>query len=166
MKKLILMFGVVAAAFLSNADYLLWQVSQADDEAYAGKYNYATISYKINDNDPFTILEAETRESATGGTISTDLSTLTEGTTYSLFVELMNYDSQKDVWNQVGVSTTPITYTAGATSGDEHIIFSDVLPSAPSVPVWHGGSVDVPEPTSGMMVMLGFAFLALKRRKV
>jgi len=169
MKKLIMMLGVVAAAFLSNADYLVWQVTPEESKGYSG-YNYIAITYAANGSSDTQVLDfvSPGSDGAMGGQASTDLSSIADGTKYSLYVEFINYQSAGN-WNSVGtIQGSQLTYQSQASNQASCIVVSDTMPATTpaSVQVWHGSAVDVPEPTSGMMVMLGFAFLALKRRKV
>lgn len=80
----------------------------------------------------------------------------TEG--YSYVIELFN-DSVK-----VGRSDTPLAYTTAAAQG--YIAQMTSAGTLPAMSTWMaGGFTAVPEPNSAMLVILGCAALALRRRK-
>ncbi len=77
---------------------------------------------------------------------------------WSFFIELQNYDANTSTWYTSGRSES-YTYT----QVQSHIFSpSGVLSSAPLA--WTP-TVNVPEPTSGVLMLLGGALLALRRRR-
>ena len=78
---------------------------------------------------------------------------------YCFTVELGNIDSS-DNWTTIAWGETK-TYTQLANYIHETF---DMNPS--SMMVWTPTSFAIPEPTSGLLTLLGFAFLTLRRRKL
>ena len=78
---------------------------------------------------------------------------------WSFFIELQNYDAQNG-WYTSGRSDTYTYSQISSSSFSTSSSLSTVSPTAwaPSVPV--------PEPTSGLLMLVGGALLALRRRRV
>lgn len=78
---------------------------------------------------------------------------------YSFYVELFNYDFSLDHGTSVGVSEWA-TYESLVSHGA-------IIPSGMGIPstahVWMP-TVNVPEPSCGLLMIVGFSLLALKRR--
>lgn len=182
MKKLILIVGVISAAFAANASYLYWQVSEG---AYTESYdsarliftdgiinNWGEYSAKVNSG----VITADGEYHAYSPAqekvgISSDVAyvanigSLTSGSSYSYWIELYNNNTRVAL-SDIGYinsytgseSTTPFVY---ADASNLTTSLSEVATAA----VWHsGGYRAVPEPTSGLMLLLGAAMLGLKRK--
>lgn len=173
MKKILLMAIVGAFAHASNAAYLYWQVSSDDLSGASdatswyttggGSVNAAQI-YDANGNLQSTIyLNGEDIGSTAGVPTTTpyaiEIETVTDGSSYSYYVELGNY--AESVFTAVARSaTTPVQYSS---SGNTPITTS--LSDMTRVTPWHAGSYSaVPEPTSAILMLFGAAMLGLKRK--
>jgi len=176
MRLLILTLALLAAVS-GNASYLLWQVDPASQEGggnTAGEFSYtdARIGYyetsAAGSGQTLSDLAAagqlsygdvyQAEAGAMAAPASFDLSSLGAGYTY--FVELVNYDTA--VVSHVAYGEA-LSYADLASKG----YVSQSLPTDTiTLPkVWHGGNFNaVPEPTGAVMLMLGMAFLALRRR--
>ena len=80
---------------------------------------------------------------------------------YSFAIELGNWDWQTGTWTMIATSDA-VSYTTLKTAG--HIAEWDGTdPSAPAV--WNPTSYVIPEPSGGMLMLVGLALLALRRRR-
>ena len=88
-----------------------------------------------------------------------DLSAYTDAA-YSFAVELGNYDNGE--WVKTLAASEPVSYDYLRTQG--HVgSWSDI--AADLTEVWHPSGYSVPEPSSGLLMLIGGAVLALRRRK-
>ena len=88
-----------------------------------------------------------------------DLSAYT-GAAYSFAVELGNFDNGE--WVKTLASSEPVSYNYLATH--EHVgSWSDIASDLTGV--WKPSGYSVPEPSSGLLMLIGGALLALRRRK-
>lgn len=157
MKKILIAFAIVSMTFMSQAAYLYWQV-QSDD------YTTITEPSKVNTAYLYT----------TDGNTNTKIGALKIGNAqeyyaidvsgyatgnYSFYIELVNYNAG----------------TADVLGSGETLAYADMVNkgyitesplSITAANVWHGGTYVAPEPTSAMMILLGLAGIALKRKRV
>ena len=166
MKKMI---TVLAAAFLINnafaADsYLYWLVDQARYGSTPVEFNYATIKAVDSENSTLlnlysggsdlgsTELEAAGGYSSSSyGAPSTGVYAGFSGTPLSFLVELWaDADSANPVGSQSYSYAMVSDYISGSMTGNGSPLRVTEV---------------VPEPTSGLMVLLGMAMLALRRRR-
>ncbi len=188
MRKPIVLFAaaaaVAAAALPLRADVMYWQLTGTQPQYNGQTWNTVRVGY-------YTSPAATTPDDAADGYLSlTPTSNPDENSTstmvgassaangyfavipsggesaYSYFIELGNYDGSK--------------YTAAAQSGQiaytdigQYTIttaqLDDILGhmSTATMQAWTGGSgfQAVPEPTGGLMVLVGLSVFALRRRK-
>ena len=82
---------------------------------------------------------------------------------YSFIIELGNV-TNADGWTTVAQGSLPMTYTQLANAGYIHPKF-DLNP--PASMIWTPGSFQaVPEPSGGLLTLMGVALLALRRRRM
>lgn len=178
MKKIL--FGVVIAlaAMSSQASYLYWQVGS---DANLGAINSTkTHTFKIYATNGDTALEltsyaytwdAEEQAGSYGavsspvasataaGGLYADISSYT-GNEYSYYIEVTGYNSAA---GQDGWINRSQTLAYADASG--HI--TTTLSSMATIPTaWTGGTFSAPEPTGAMLLLVGGALLALKRKRV
>lgn len=170
MKKLLTFAFALAAATMAQASYLYWQTS--GDTTFNGNeilgYNLYAVGDKggkiatgIMDADGDAI-SLPANGVAGGYDYIVDVSNYNSG--YSFYVEMIGYDSAiygKGVAGVIGVSA--------ATSYSDLVAQGSILSSGHALTIphmWTGGTVAAPEPTSAMMILLGLAGLALKRKQV
>jgi len=160
--------AVLACAGSVSASTLFWQVDTADagQNGYAGSTGTdAGAKYAIlyaTDNLNYSTQGADTKYAVAAyqlgeskSTYVTDLGAY--GTSaYSFFVELVN-------------NSGDTIYTQYTSSYDTLVSSGYVSSSALSVPTGAGSGgyngASVPEPTSGMLLLMGASLLALRRRR-
>ena len=150
-QKLAVFVAILAMVGIVKADALYWQVDTgADDAAYKGEYSYAALF----DSDG-TLLDGYYE--ASGGKVAPTLSDLGDGSsTHSFYVELYNA-SLESVYKGQAVSYTDLAASGYISTGGVS------LPNFTATSGFNGASV--PEPTSGMLLLMGGALLALRRRR-
>ena len=155
------------AAALAHGSYLYWQIG---GDYSASDATVATLWYSYDGGEAATVDEEgwsgiATRGDELIGPYQADISMLSgDKTAYSFFVELTQWTISGGVWSKTGDS-----YRSGWTwsyndLADQGYIFADNV-IAPSIsPMAVNFSQPAPEPTSGMLMLLGISLLALKRR--
>lgn len=183
MKKLFLMGAVALAATMSQASYLYWQVDMNEvtkegsfgvdlDQAYTFSVRQvgedsALAVYAYNPNTK-TYAEVGNSAAVPSGTASTahlfaylgDVAEENQNA-YSYYIEITGYRTGSNgevAWQ--GVSETQ-TYAQLSAHIVDNLSAMESLPTA-----WTGGTYAAPEPTSGLLLLVGASLLALKRRKV
>jgi hypothetical protein len=166
MKALKFLFTIALALSLRTAladgdSYIYWMVKDAHyylAPNYYIPFDYATISidggstylHMYGSNDGQGLVADMTGLSSAGAALS---GAFDRNAATSFLVELWSYDSEKRVgWmNYSSASLGDYIYTtAGAPGAASGLVVSQV----------------VPEPTSGVLLLLGMAGLALRRRKM
>ena len=179
MKKALFILSIAIASLSSQAAYLYWQVGDVEgleDEVTGGALiakdaagnTYDVTSYFLY-ADPDT---GETSWMAVDDTTVKTQSGITQyaadisdyaSSGYSYYVELSN-ESGATVARSDSIGYGTYEYTSYTSAAES----TTVLPSAASASIWHasgtGGYTPVPEPTSGLMLLLGAAMLGLKRK--
>lgn len=163
MKKLTVLLVAFAATITANASYLYWQVETSDYSHITESDQVTAVNVWAVDNNGDKIFVDGYR--ATEGTTVNmsqaqmiDVSNFSNGS-YSFYIELMNYSSGAQ---KLGETVSDETYASMVTN---HYIMETPLSITMATP-WHGGTVAAPEPTSAMMILLGLAGIALKRKRV
>ena len=177
MKTLILAIAFATAVSAAHASYLYWQVDPAAGDNTASSfsdYNAARVGYYSTAGANGQILADVNGDASQLGAKFSDAMAVSDGAMgaraeldvsavgadgYTYFIELVNWDGKQ--YNHVAFGEE-LTYSDLASKG----YVSTDLPGGQQVPAtWHGGTYNaVPEPTGALMMVLGLAFLGLKRR--
>ena len=168
MKKLTLMIGVIALAMGVQAAAVDWKVSGTSATENYNVYLLASIA------DSYESVADIANAALISGTITKAGRTYdAKGTAVS---EAITKDSMKEVyWVIVDGSGSPTTYNYVKTDMSSFVYDTDNQESAPGtfgsvtaadmLAGTSGSFGAVPEPTSGLLVLLGMAGLALKRKR-
>ena len=157
MKKILFVLAVAVAAISAQASYLNWQVS--DETGYNGAQLYAVLGSEKVNAEGGDVIDAVYGLPAAK---STDIGSY--GSNYTYYIELVNYteDPTTGTYDRSrAISAQTFTYSelSGALS-------NGALSVAGMTAVWTGAAVQpTPEPTSGLLLLMGFAMLGLKRKK-
>lgn len=185
MKK-VLLFAFLAAAATSQAEYLYWQVSDtmiennaylkehvnlSDGDTYKAIMHYGTVGEDGSWSGDGVLRDA--RDSGTSrpeyglggdGLIETsyqvNLGQLDNASSYSYYIEIVKYATAgSTAWYGVAKSET-MKYQDMVNAN----YIGDIAAPSALVP-WTGGSFSAPEPSSAMLVLVGMALMALKRKR-
>ncbi len=184
MKKLMLMLGVAVMAFGVQAASFAWTSAAAygitttqldslvDGQTYAaatsGTANRMSKQTAITWAYTLILTDASTSTSATlsgtpafsstgkiSDTLSSDLVVAGKDLTYSLVFTGTYKDANNVEW----------TLTSNEISASWHVNDQGDIALTTAVPSQWTASGDVPEPTSGLLMLVGLSALALRRRK-
>ena len=175
MKKLIFSLGILSAVIAPAADsYLYWMIDLDSSDNYPA-LDYARVRYESTGGDGYlTIYDGafDTAMTVNGesGVGKTDLvvADLMGDGFYASLASIANLASASfivELYNTEGKFLAR-SFPNGA-YGDmaTHIYSSGGIVPTPASP-WTAGSFDVPEPSSGLLMLLGMAGLALRRKRV
>lgn len=176
MKNFLIAGLVMLAATAAQASYLYWQVNASDLDGAIAEYNT-----KYN---PTTELTQENITGARLVQVVNGVEQMVDAIKVGDFGKMQDYELPFDVaaaeknysyyieiisnasglpYSKVATSTTK-TYADLVTS-DPKVIYTGSELEVPKLTAWTGGSYTAaPEPTSGLLVLIGVGLLGLKRK--
>ncbi len=156
MKKIILSLAVAMITIVAKAEYLNWTVGSTFDGKTSGTdYDTANLYYTYDSGVSATAIGTTIK---TPGSSSVDISAL-EKNNLSFFIEVYKYND----YEHSHVASTGMTYSDLVGTG---AITSSAINAASIAMAFNGSAVvATPEPTSGLLLLMGFAMLGLKRKK-
>ena len=153
--------AVMLFASAASAGTLYWQVDNVDDfadqlGASTEGYGAELLMYNKETKETTSLTDGYTIDAPTG-IQQADITSYT-GDQYLFFVELVNYST--------GASTEGYkwSYNDLYSSGYVAIDARDI-PTVSANAGAHGNFANVPEPSSGLLLLVGGAMLALRRRR-
>ena len=163
MKKIILAAAIVCVAAVSQAAAVKWQATASS--AYNGQTMYLLTSI-ASTYDSVEAFKAAAVDSAlvtrSGPTYKISQRTAENSAitgSSNFYLAVLSADEKTVTYLDVTEGMQALVYTPpDSTPGTFTVAFADVAGSATSVAV-------VPEPTSGLLILVGLAGLALRRRR-
>ena len=169
MKKSLLLAAILGATGAFAADsYLYWMI----DTTSANKFDYSYARIKdANSNTYLTIYDGSFEEAYTDGNygdgVLKDYVAMADNANSGFYASLAGITPSSasfivELYNDSGKFLAQnFSASAGEIAG---YIYSGGISVPPSVP-WTASSFDIPEPSSGLLMLVGFAMLGLRRRR-
>ena len=168
MKKIIVVIAVAMLAVVANAASFKWTAGNIYGSDGATKFDgmvtimaYTTdLSSAVKVTDAYAVagvLKSDAAGTATGFTYNWEAAVV--DTSYNFY--LVFEDDGKVFDSSVSSPAKILSAVAQATSTPT-VAFANMAAATQNASNWQGGSV--PEPTTGLLVLLGMAGLALKRK--
>ncbi len=168
MKKVFLLVAVLFGMMAVQADVLYWQITNPtfvedsmsfDDNIDTSLYTYATF-YTVDADGKATALT-----SSLNATTSSEVVSISGAPTY--YVDITDSYSANTFYIELYASNTTANDVYYRSESISYADIQNFTAGVENMKTWNPSTFSaVPEPTSGMLLMLGAALLALKRRKV
>lgn len=151
MKKTLILAALVVAGFAANAASFKWSAANIYASNGTDKYSGTVTLYATGITDALSTVTA-----ANGAVPATTFSNdaLVAGNSYEFYFVLEDGDNT--------FTSAVVAKSAQATS-TVNIAFGNMTSQTQNASNWSGSAV--PEPTSGLLMLLGMAGLALRRRR-
>ncbi|MCQ2391808.1 MAG: PEP-CTERM sorting domain-containing protein [Kiritimatiellae bacterium] len=165
MRKLLMLMVVALLGLASYGEVMYWQVGSSGTNVADDKWTMAQIHVTGGATDTYLNIwtndgwvEAGALDKSAGGAYF-DLTGFTSSDpAYSFVLELVN-----DEYEVQGTSTA---FSYAQLQSQTGVVQASIDSIGPLNYVsWNAGFVDIPEPTSGLMLLLGASLLALRRKQ-
>lgn len=169
MKKLMMLFAVALLGMAAQASAMYWQVSSVNNNTNVdpAKWTMARVEVYQNGAGTGNYLQVWDGESWASGVSYVDKTAegawfdvsaySSDSTVYSFVLELVNDELEVQGISQASSYSKLV---------EDKVIISSFDSIAPgSYTSWNQGFVDIPEPTSGLLLLLGTSLLALRRKQ-
>ena len=153
MKKLIIMAAIFVAGIAANAASFKWSALNVYSSDGSTKWTGAVTLYAVGISDAI----ASTTASSGVVNYSFDTTATAVGSNYDFYFVVVDGDK----------TFTSATKNVGALDvGTANITFGNMASATQNASNWasSGGGESVPEPTSGLLMLIGAAGLALRRK--
>ena len=153
MKKMVVMLAMVLAALVANAASVKWSAANIYASDGVSKFTGDVTLHCVEIAD----FSSTVKASATGAITATTVALPDDaaGTTKNFYITFV--DNGKTFTSATKAAAIPTTSTP-ATLG-----FGNMTSQTQDPSKWGGG--DAPEPTSGLLLLIGGAMLALRRKQ-
>ena len=168
-KTLALILALAALPTFADVEALYWQVTSAMNPDPVTFTAAAMAAVDGSGNTEYLVdsagnaWQAANSDKQTTETIASIWDSKYETSGWSFYIELMNYDSAKGGWYTAGT----VNSGSGNWSYDDikaNIYSSSSMSMSLATPLT-SGTAHIPEPTSGLLMLVGGALLALRRRR-
>ena len=186
MKKLIVALALVAVAAVAEAGAFKWSTNMgqaiylpgtttkvSSGTAYlfdANTYAVTTLldAFVGDDGIDFSMAMSSKAVSSSGAIAATTTDAVTSSQDYSLYFAIVNGDNVfisdvKGVVGPDGDKTTTVAYSPSTAS--KAVVSEWTAGTETAASGWYTAAAAAPEPTSGLLLLLGVAGLALRRRR-
>ena len=172
MKKLVLMVAMMIAGSAAMADYayLYWEVGRGGEWPFLRTFDYAQIRVTDQGGNVLGDVPALGNYDSTGGGPITEIYSELPGsnTTLPIFAKIDGYDN--DLYGfvvQAYLEDGTLAWTSQVGYYNQLVAANSIWLGDPSslsgdISPW---VASIPEPTSGLLLLLGVAGLALRRRR-
>ena len=155
MKKLVVMLVMVLAVVMANAASVKWSAGNIYASDGVSKFTGDVTLHCVEYADFTSTVKA----SATGAIAATTVALPDDaaGKTLNFYITFTDNGNTFTSDNKVGVIPT--------TSAPGTLAFGNMTSQTQDTSKWSGGGGDVPEPTSGLLLLVGGTLLALRRKQ-
>ncbi len=170
MKKLLILGAILVTAGVTQAAAFNWKADYVPNQALNNVLNGATANLycytlsSVGTDGFYTSLGSATVTSGSISAVTEDLANAVEGTSYSFFFEI---DMGEDAGDKRYYTSQTVTVETPKTGNGTVNFAKQFAAESGAVGTWSAKSATqaAPEPTSGLLLLLGMAGLALKRKR-
>ena len=152
MKKIVIIAALLVAGFAANAASFKWSAGNIYASNCRDKFTGEVSLYATGIEGALSTVTANAN--GTVAATSFESAAFTSGTTYDFYFVVV--DNGKEF-------TSAVKSVQALDVGTASITFGNMTTATQNAANW--ASADVPEPTSGLLLLLGVAGLALRRKK-